>query len=129
METAPGSSADISIPAAPAAMVHTQRKRVSKPLRPQTEAPLLPEKQLVLPKSHQKSPCDVVTPIHVDRLHSWLEGYDKNVQQYLCEGFLNGFKIPFHGKMNNSPVKSRRIYSKPKTIAIFVVFEHWFQTF
>lgn len=50
-ETAPGSSADISIPAAPAAMVHTQRKRDSKPLQPQTEAQLT-EKQLVLPKAH-----------------------------------------------------------------------------
>ena len=117
METAPESFADTGIPA-PAAMVHIPRKHVSKHQRLQTEAPLLPEKQVVLPKLHQKSPCDVVTPIQVDKLYSWLDGYDKNVRQYLCEGFLKGFQIPFHGEINNSPVKNlTSAYKHPEEVS------------
>lgn len=36
---------------------------------------------------------EIVTPVKVDRLDRWLEGYDENERQYLIDGFSNGFSI------------------------------------
>ena len=44
---------------------------------------------------HDKS--RVVTPISVDRLAWWLDGYDESLKNYLLTGFLTGFRIGFSG--------------------------------
>ena len=33
-----------------------------------------------------------------------LEGYETNVEQYLCEGFHRYFQVLCQGEINNSPV-------------------------
>ena len=44
----------------------------------------------------------IPTPIQVDRLAFWLEGYDTQKKLFLLEGFKNGFKIGFQGSVNNA---------------------------
>ena len=48
-----------------------------------------------------KSDAKVVTPIRVDRLYSWLSGYDEDLKQYLISGFSNGFRIGFTGNASS----------------------------
>jgi hypothetical protein len=37
------------------------------------------------------------SPVRVDRLAFWLEGYDESQKHYLVEGFRSGFKVGFVG--------------------------------
>ena len=39
---------------------------------------------------------DIVTPVKVDRLEHWLEGYPEGQRNYLINGFTNGFSIECH---------------------------------
>jgi hypothetical protein len=41
------------------------------------------------------------TPIKIDRLAFWLEGYDESLKQFLLDGFSSGFKLVFKGVPNN----------------------------
>ena len=49
---------------------------------------------------------EVLTPIKVDRLAFWLEGYDVEKKSFLLEGFSNGFQVGFVGKTNNDIPKN-----------------------
>ena len=42
------------------------------------------------------------TPVRVDRLAAWLEGYDGSKKKFLLDGFSEGFHVGFDGKTNNS---------------------------
>ena len=50
--------------------------------------------------------ADIQTPIKVDRLAFWLEGYDEEKKQKLIKGFSEGFEIGFEGKTNNEIPKN-----------------------
>ena len=39
---------------------------------------------------------DIVTPVKVDRLEHWLDGYPEGQRNYLINGFTNGFSIECH---------------------------------
>ena len=43
----------------------------------------------------------VITPVKVDRLASWLEGYDEEKKQYLLDGFTHGFRVGYSGKVSS----------------------------
>jgi len=47
--------------------------------------------------SHEKINSPVVTPIKVDKLAKWIQGYNTLDTEYLLNGFLFGFKIPYKG--------------------------------
>lgn len=40
----------------------------------------------------------IITPIQVDKLASYLEGYDPSLAQFLINGFTFGFRIPYQGQ-------------------------------
>ena len=40
---------------------------------------------------------NIVTPIKVDKLSYWLQGYNLKEKDYLLNGFTYGFKIPYQG--------------------------------
>lgn len=46
---------------------------------------------------------NVVTPVHVGNLGSWLHGYDPHKTKFLLDGFNNGFSIPFQGDRRFRP--------------------------
>lgn len=51
----------------------------------------------------------IVTPIKVEQLRNWLQGYNSHISQFLINGFRYGFKIPFTGQrifMKNKNLKS-----------------------
>ena len=39
------------------------------------------------------------TPVDVNRLESYLEGYEENLKSYLVDGFKNGFKLCYQGPL------------------------------
>lgn len=47
----------------------------------------------------EREMLDIVTPVKVDRLDYWLEGYDERVKSYLLDGFRHGFSL----KCNHNP--------------------------
>ena len=49
------------------------------------------------PQNQKSDNQNVVTPINVKALSSWLENYDEQKFNYLLQGFSFGFKIPYHG--------------------------------
>lgn len=60
---------------------------------------------------NKNSDNQIVTPIKVDQLRHWLEGYDPHISQFLINGFNFGFKIPFTGQrifMQSKNLKSAR---------------------
>lgn len=40
----------------------------------------------------------IITPIQVDKLASYLDGYDPSLAQFLSNGFTFGFRIPYQGQ-------------------------------
>lgn len=40
----------------------------------------------------------IITPIRVDKLSNYLEGYDSALTSFLIQGFTSGFKIPYQGQ-------------------------------
>lgn len=40
----------------------------------------------------------IITPIQVDKLASYLDGYDPSLAQFLISGFTFGFRIPYKGQ-------------------------------
>ena len=40
----------------------------------------------------------IITPIQVDKLASYLDGYDPSLAQFLISGFSFGFRIPYQGQ-------------------------------
>lgn len=40
----------------------------------------------------------IITPIQVDKLASYLDGYDPSLAQFLISGFTFGFRIPYQGQ-------------------------------
>lgn len=60
----------------------------------------------------------IVTPIKPYALSQWLQGYDRNTSNFLVNGFLNGFHIPFHGILNEKPVKNlQSAYRYPSEVS------------
>ena len=45
---------------------------------------------------------DLPTPIDVERLAVWLEGYNESKKEFLLNGFSEGFCVGFKGETNNS---------------------------
>ena len=49
------------------------------------------------PPSQKKTENSVVTPINVDKLAEYLQGYDPTLLKFLVAGFRYGFRIPYQG--------------------------------
>ncbi|XP_070198593.1 uncharacterized protein [Littorina saxatilis] len=50
---------------------------------------------------HQPATKNVPTPVSVDRLAFWLEGYDSKKAEFLLDGFRHGFRVGFQGKVTS----------------------------
>ena len=64
--------------------------------------------------NHSKS--TVATPIKVEKLAFWLQGYDNEAQKYLLDGFSEGFKIPFKGEVKSTTVQNLKSAAKHSTV-------------
>ena len=58
------------------------------------------------PTGPQNQNRSLPTPIVVDRLAAWLEGYDEEKKKILIDGFSFGFHVGFEGTTNNSIPKN-----------------------
>ena len=57
------------------------------------------------------------TPIQVDRLAHWLQGYDRSETTFLLNGFTNSFHAGFHGVANNVvPKNMKSAYKHPSEV-------------
>lgn len=61
---------------------------------------MLEKQTTILINKHPLSNRDIsiITPIQVDKLASYLEGYDPSLAQFLINGFTFGFRIPYQGQ-------------------------------
>lgn len=60
---------------------------------------------------------NIRTPVKACCLYDILEGYDNDTRDYLYQGFLNGFKIPYEGDLPSSSTKNlKSAYEMPQQI-------------
>ena len=63
----------------------------------------------------------VNTPIKVDRLARWLEGYDESLKNYLIVGFSEGFRVGFSGEATSKIYKNHNsALTQPKLIEKYI---------
>lgn len=55
--------------------------------------------QMLRPNSHISGGTELPTPININRLLHYLQGYDVSKSTFLINGFVQGFKIPFQGTL------------------------------
>jgi hypothetical protein len=89
--TAPNVKAHMQQPSAP---------RVTKSPRLAKSSPFVVTTGKETGPSQSKTSNCIITPISVDRLMYWLEGYED--RQFLSSGFTKGFSIQFNGSPFNS---------------------------
>ena len=64
-----------------------------------------------LPFSISNYDSDITTPVSVEMLDRYLQGYDEQKRLFLVDGFTNGFRIPFEGTIHSWDDETRTTLS------------------
>ena len=70
-----------------------------------------------LPTPSPLTPKTLPTPVKIDRLKAFLEGYNQQLVEYIVKGFKEGFSLCSRAKVNNiEPKNLKSAYLHPEVL-------------